>query len=169
MTKNPEQKFQMHILPLASQASREFQTMSSNVCQRREVLYFLFFRGNGDSAVCHIMYFLSFLVNDVNIRHQDSKMQAFVSTLSDDAWMWYYGLPDKSITFLKNCLELFFKRWHNGEEDMMTALVKAFDQLKKIREQIEQHLHDDLIENVYQNSDIVEDPPHDPSTETIED
>ena len=42
----------------------------------------------------------------------------------------------------------------------MTTLKKGFDQLKMIREQIEQRLHDDLIENVYQNSDIVEDPPH---------
>ena len=40
------------------------------------------FLGNGDSTVCHIIYFLSFLVNDVNILQQDSKMQAFVSTLS---------------------------------------------------------------------------------------
>ena len=47
------------------------------------------FFGNGDSVVCHIMYFLSFLVNDVNIHHQDSKMRAFVSTLSNDAWTWY--------------------------------------------------------------------------------
>ena len=45
---------------------------------------------------------------------------------------------------------------------MMTALEKGFDQLKRIREQIEQHLHDDLIEKVYQNSDIVEDLSHDP-------
>ena len=51
---------------------------------------------------------------------------------------------------------------------MVTGLEKGFDQLKMIREQIEQHLHDDLNENVYQNPDIVEDPPHDPSTETIE-
>ena len=46
------------------------------------------FLGNGDSTVYHIMYFLSFLVNDVNILHQDSKMRAFVNTLSEDAWMW---------------------------------------------------------------------------------
>ena len=52
---------------------------------------------------------------------------------------------------------------------MVTALKKGFDQLKRIREQVEQHLHDDLNEKVYQNSDIVEDPPHDPSTENIED
>ena len=52
---------------------------------------------------------------------------------------------------------------------MMTALEKGFDQLKRIKEQIEQHIHDDLFEKVYQNSDIVEDPPHDPSTEDIED
>ena len=91
-------------------------------------------------------------------------MQAFVSTLSKDAWTWYYGLPDKSITSLENFLELFFKRWHNGEEDMVTALEKGFDQLKRIREQVEQHLRDDLNEKVYQNSDIIKDPPHDPST-----
>ena len=94
-------------------------------------------------------------------------MHAFVSTLSKDAWMWYYCLPDKSITSLKNFLELIFKRWHNGEEDMMTALEKGFDQLKRIREQMEQFLHDDLNEEVYQNADIVEDPPHDPSTEIL--
>ena len=47
---------------------------------------------------------------------------------------------------------------------MMTALEKGFDQLKIIREQIEQSVHDDLIEKVNQNLDIVEDPPHDPST-----
>ena len=134
----------------------------SHVFQRREVLCFLFF-GNGDLTVCHIIYFLSFLVNDVNILHQDNKMQEFVSTLSKDAWMWYYGLPNKSITSLKNFLELFFKRWHNGEEDMMTALEKGFDQLKRIREQMEQRLHDDLNEEVYQNSDIVEDPSQHPS------
>ena len=64
-------------------------------------------------------------------------MRAFVSTLSEDAWMWYYGLPDKSITSLENFLEIFFKRWHNGEGDMMTTLDKGFDQLKRIREQIE--------------------------------
>ena len=81
--------------------------------------------------------------------------------------MWYYGLPNKSITSLKNFLEIFFKRWHNGEEDMMTALEKGFDQLKRIREQVEQHLHDDLNEKVYQNSDIIEDPPHDPSTKIL--
>ena len=52
---------------------------------------------------------------------------------------------------------------------MMTALEKGFDQLKRIREQMEQHLHDDLNEKAYQNSDIVEDPPHDPSIETMED
>ena len=121
-----------------------------------------YFFGNGDSTVCQVIYFLSFLVNDVNIIHQDNKMHAFSSTLSKDAWMWYYGLPDKSITSLKNFLEFFFKRWHNGEEDIMTALEKGFDQLKRIREQIKQNLHDDLIEKVYQNSDIVEDLPHDP-------
>ena len=65
--------------------------------------------GNGDSAVCHIIYFLSFLVNDVNVLHQDSKMQVFVSTLSEDAWMWYYGLLDKSITSLENFLEFFLR------------------------------------------------------------
>ena len=113
--------------------------------------------------------FFHFLVNDVNILHHDSKMREFVSTLSEDAWMWYYGLPDKSITPLENFLEFFFKRWHNGEEDMMTALEKGFDQLKRIREQMEQRLHDDLNDKVYQNSDIVEDPPCDPSTENIED
>ena len=47
---------------------------------------------------------------------------------------------------------------------MMTALEKGFDQLKRIKEQIERNLHDDLFEIFYQNSDIVEDPPHDPST-----
>ena len=52
---------------------------------------------------------------------------------------------------------------------MMTALDKGFDQLKRTREQVEQHLHDDLNEKVYQNSDIVEDPPHDPTIENIED
>ena len=67
------------------------------------------FLGKGDSAICHIIYFLSFLVNDINISHQDSKMHAFVSTLSVDAWMWYYGLPDKSITSLKNFLEIFLR------------------------------------------------------------
>ena len=72
--------------------------------------------------------------------------------------MWYYGLLDKNITSLEN----FYKRWHNGEEDMMTSLEKGFDLLKRIREQIKQNLHDDLIEKVYQNSDIVEDLPHDP-------
>ena len=117
---------------------------------------------NGDSVVCHIIYFLSFLVNDVNILHQDNKMRPFDSTPSKDAWMWYYGLPDKSITSLKKLLEFCFKRWHNGEEDMMTSLEKGFDQLKRTREQIEQHLHDDLNEKVYQNPYIVEDPPHDP-------
>ena len=66
------------------------------------------FFGNGDSAVCHIIYFLSFLVNDVNVLHQDSKMWVFDSTLSEDSWMWYYGLLDKSITSLENFLELFF-------------------------------------------------------------
>ena len=96
-------------------------------------------------------------------------MHAFVSTLSKDAWMWYYGLPDKSITSLKCFLEMFYKRCHNGQEDKMTALKKGFDQLKWIREQIEQHFHDDLIEKVYQNSDTVEDPPYDRSTENIED
>ena len=45
---------------------------------------------------------------------------------------------------------------------MMTTLEKDFDQLKRIREQIKQNLHDDLIEKVYQNSDIVEDLPHGP-------
>ena len=39
------------------------------------------FFGNGDLAVCHIIDFLSFLVNDVNVLHQDSKMREFVSTL----------------------------------------------------------------------------------------
>ena len=64
---------------------------------------------NGDSVVCHIIYFLSFLINDVDILHQDNKMRAFVSTLSKDAWMWYYGLPNKSITSLKNFLESFLR------------------------------------------------------------
>ena len=67
------------------------------------------FFGNGDSVVCHIIDFLSFLVNDVNVLHQDSKMRVFVSTLSEDAWMWYYGLPDKSITSLTNFLEIFLR------------------------------------------------------------
>ena len=71
--------------------------------------YASYFFGNGDLAVWHIIYFLSFLVNDVNVLHQDSKMLVFVSTLSEDAWMWYYGLPDKSITSLKNFLELFLR------------------------------------------------------------
>ena len=65
--------------------------------------------GNGDSVVCHIIDLLSFLVNDVNVLHQDSKMRVFVSTLSEDAWMWYYGLPNKSITSLENFLELFLR------------------------------------------------------------
>ena len=51
---------------------------------------------------------------------------------------------------------------------MMTALEKGFGQLKRIREQIEQHLHYDPNEEVYQNLDIVEDPPHDCSTKNIE-
>ena len=75
----------------------------------------------------------------------------------------------KALRPLKISWNFFFKRWHNGEEDMVTTLEKGFDQLKRIREQVEQHLHDDLNEKVYQNSDIIEDPPHDPSTENIED
>ena len=67
------------------------------------------FFGSGYLAICHTIDFLSFLVNDVNVLHQDSKMRAFVSTLSEDAWMWYYGLPDKSITSLQNFLEFFVR------------------------------------------------------------
>ena len=76
--------------------------------EERSVMLPIFF-GNGDSAVCHIIDFLSFSVNDVNILHQYSKMRAFVSTLSEDAWMWYYGLLDKSITSLENFLEFFLR------------------------------------------------------------
>ena len=67
------------------------------------------FFGNGDSTIYHIIYFLSFLVNDVNALHQDSKMRVFVSTVSEDAWMWYYALPDKSITSLEKFLQLFLR------------------------------------------------------------
>ena len=76
---------------------------------KEEIVMLPIFFGNGDSTVGHIIDFLSFLVNDVNILHQDNKMLEFVCTLSKDAWMWYYGLPDKSITSLEGFLEIFLR------------------------------------------------------------
>ena len=62
--------------------------------------------------------------------------------------------------------------WHVGDEDMVTSLERGFDQLKNIREQIiptvEKHLYNDLNEEVYQNSDTIEDPSHEPPTKNIE-
>ena len=43
------------------------------------------FFGNGDSTICHIIDFISFLVNDVNIIHQDNNIREIFSRLSKDA------------------------------------------------------------------------------------
>ena len=51
------------------------------------------FCGNGDSAVCHIILFLSF-VNKLNMLHRDNMMRFFANSLEKKAWIWFCGLPE---------------------------------------------------------------------------
>ena len=59
------------------------------------------FCGHGNSTVWHIIYFLSFVGDDLNTLHQDILMQVFVNILKKDAWIWYCGLPCKCIFFFQ--------------------------------------------------------------------
>ena len=66
-----------------------------------------FFCGNGDSVVCHIISFLSF-VNKLNILHRDNVMRIFANSLEKKAWIWFCGLLDKCITSHEDLCAMFF-------------------------------------------------------------
>ena len=63
--------------------------------------------GNGDSAVIHIISFLSF-VNKLNILHRNNMMQFFAHSLKKKTWIWFCGLPYKCITSPEDLYAMVF-------------------------------------------------------------
>ena len=133
------------------------------------------FCGNGDSDVCHIISFLSF-VNKLNMLHRDNMMRIFADSLEKKAWIWFCGLPDKCITSLEDFCAMFFERWHNGEGNMVIVVERALTYLKGLKEPmtsiIDEHTEDDLIEELHEEpmiEHIVEDSSDVTITENIED
>ena len=71
---------------------------------------------------------------------------------------------------------MFFERWHDGEGDMMTVVERTLTYLNEIKEPmtsiIDEDTQDDPIEEIQEEpmiENIVEDSPHVPIAENIED
>ena len=66
------------------------------------------FYGNGDSAVCHIISFFSF-VNKLNILHRDNMRRNFSNYLEKKSWIWFCALPDQCITSHEDLCAMFLR------------------------------------------------------------
>ena len=133
------------------------------------------FYGDGDSAICHIIFVFSFMTK-LNILHKDNLMQIFAHSLKNKAWTWLCGLPNKFITSHGDLCAMFFERWHDGEGDMMTVVERTLTYLNEIKEPmtsiVDEDTQDDPIEELQEEpmiENIVEDSPHVTIDENIED
>ena len=111
------------------------------------------FYGNGDSAVCHIIFVFAF-VTKLNILHRDNVMRIFAHFLKRKAWTWFCGLPDKCITFHEDLRAMFIERWSDGEGDMMTFVERTLTYLNELKEPmnfiIDEETQDDPIEELHE-------------------
>jgi hypothetical protein len=87
------------------------------------------FLGNNVTTADDHLYVGGRDMENAEVEHEDVSMRLLASSLTEDAWRWFRGIPDNCIASYEYFSKLFKNRWTMKKDNGM--LVAQFNRIKK--------------------------------------